>query len=290
MTDRPQQPTTHTSFAQVLSESLAAHDFTLDQLSRELGRLGTPLSTATLSYWCTGRSVPARPKSKLAVAHLERLLDLPPGRLVSALPSELNARWSPTVGVDDLGPAQRVAAGWGLDLGRHVAVKVTTDHALVSADRRRLREESLQLQRGEDAVVERMPIGLRRPAPGAEPVEIMADHGCRVGRTTLLADLLMVEILLDVPLLRADLRQIRYGVDWRSETPISSHVRRVPLVMNQLALAVTFEGTPPRTAQYRLTQARGAEPTIVDLQPGAHLQRVMINAPVGVHQLTWQDS
>lgn len=278
------------TFAQVLSAHLAEHPATLEQLSQQLGALGTPLSTATLSYWCTGRSIPARARSMQAVVHLERLLGLPPGQLVSALPGRLNATWSPGVGIDDLPEIQAAVGQWGLDLDRHLGVNVTTDHFRLGPERQTMRHECFQLQWAEDSVVERVPIGLQLPTPDAEPLDIQIDHGCRLGRSRVLPQLLLLELVFDQPLHRGDLRQLRYQVDWRTRTPITSYSRRVPLVMRYLGLAATFEGAPPSRVQH--VYRRGAETpeSAVQLPAGAHVQQCLNEAPVGLHLLQWQDA
>ncbi|MEL4359366.1 MULTISPECIES: hypothetical protein [unclassified Luteococcus] len=275
------------TFGETLSGYLAHHPMSLDQLSRELGRLGTPLSTATLSYWCTGRSLPSRPRSKQAVVHLERLLELAPGSLVSALPGPLNASWSPGVGMSDPGRVLALVAGWGLDIDRHVGVRMTTDRALLGADRRGMRQDCFQLQWGEAPATERMPIAVPLPTPDAEAVEVLGDHGCPVGRSAVLDSLLVMELVLDRPLLRGDLRQLHYRIRWQCQTPIAALTRRVPLVMDMVVLSVRFQGEPPGRVRHVLRREDDTPASAVELTAGREVQQCLSAAPVGLHQLVW---
>ncbi|GIG63417.1 hypothetical protein Lfu02_77890 [Longispora fulva] len=59
----------------------------LGRLQCRLAERGIKISTATLSYWSTGRSQPEREGSLHGVAVLEELLRLPPGALVGLLRS-----------------------------------------------------------------------------------------------------------------------------------------------------------------------------------------------------------
>lgn len=63
-----------TTFPETLAAAISARQVTLDSLSRQLRALGTPVATASLSYWQTGRSVPSRPSSMRALGNLETLL------------------------------------------------------------------------------------------------------------------------------------------------------------------------------------------------------------------------
>ncbi|MFC7614747.1 hypothetical protein ACFQV2_15660 [Actinokineospora soli] len=87
-------------FATALREAIAAAGVTLDRLAAELRGRGTPVSLATLSYWCSGRSRPERAGSLAALAELEGLLGLPANGLRRLLPERRPragpraARWS----------------------------------------------------------------------------------------------------------------------------------------------------------------------------------------------------
>ena len=81
-------PPPEAPFHEVLTHAIQRRNLTLERLSVRLRAQGTPVSIATLSYWQSGRSVPTRARSLQAVEHLERILSLPPGYLMSALPGD----------------------------------------------------------------------------------------------------------------------------------------------------------------------------------------------------------
>lgn len=73
-------------FATVLRTAITDRGHPLGQLSAQLRDAGTPCAPSTLSEWQSGRSRPERPASLRVLDELELLLDLPAGRLRSALP------------------------------------------------------------------------------------------------------------------------------------------------------------------------------------------------------------
>ncbi|MBG6133941.1 hypothetical protein [Longispora fulva] len=74
-------------FHLALSLAVRRRGLGLSRLQCRLAERGIKISTATLSYWCTGRSQPERAESLHGVAVLEELLSLPAGSLVGLLRS-----------------------------------------------------------------------------------------------------------------------------------------------------------------------------------------------------------
>lgn len=277
-----------TAFAGALSRAVSEGSLTLQQLSQRLGELGTPLSAATLSYWCSGRSVPARARSRQAVTHLERLLDLVPGHLVSSLPGALNARWNPSVGVADLKAVQLAVAGMGMDLDRHLEARVITDELTVSEDGQRMQLTTHQLHWADAKKVSRFPVLMSLPHPNARLESASVEAGAHLGSHQILpaAGVLAMEVRLDHELRRGDLGQIRYEVSWACDEPITQYTRRLPIVLGRLALAVAFEGDPPRTVVHaHLAQHGTASRT--ELPAGPQVQTCIAEAAAGIHRLEW---
>ena len=73
------------TFANALRAAILASGLGLERIRARLHERGAPLSTATLSYWQSGRSEPARRTSLRALAHLEEILGLPAGALAAHL-------------------------------------------------------------------------------------------------------------------------------------------------------------------------------------------------------------
>lgn len=77
------------SFAELLSQSISATGMTLREVTDRLADEGFATTTATLSYWRNGRSVPFRKASKFVVTALETVLNLAPNTLTHALEMDL---------------------------------------------------------------------------------------------------------------------------------------------------------------------------------------------------------
>ncbi|MFC4326328.1 transcriptional regulator [Streptomyces andamanensis] len=81
-------------FPDALRAAMDASGLTLDRIRHRLHGLGTPVSTATLSCWRSGRHQPSQTAALAALASLERVLEVPPGALSSLLgPSRPRGRW-----------------------------------------------------------------------------------------------------------------------------------------------------------------------------------------------------
>ena len=74
-------------FATALRAAIAARGLGLDRIQDRLRQHGIQLSTATLSYWQSGRRHPERAESLRALKLLESILELPAGSLSALLGS-----------------------------------------------------------------------------------------------------------------------------------------------------------------------------------------------------------
>lgn len=72
-------------FPGALRSAIAATGLSLDRLALRLATRGTPLSSATLSYWQSGRRRPESPRSLRALRALEAVLGVAPDELRSLL-------------------------------------------------------------------------------------------------------------------------------------------------------------------------------------------------------------
>jgi hypothetical protein len=72
-------------FPQAFADALEQRGVTLAWLHERLVECGHPVSSAALSYWRSGRSQPERGTSRDALAEIERLLWVEPGRLLDRL-------------------------------------------------------------------------------------------------------------------------------------------------------------------------------------------------------------
>ena len=97
-TGTARSPATADSFAGALRRAIVDSGLGLERLQARLLARGVRLSTATLSYWQSGRSEPGRRSSLAALAHLEEVLKVPPGSLAAHL--------AKPVGSDQSGPVR----------------------------------------------------------------------------------------------------------------------------------------------------------------------------------------
>ncbi len=99
---RPEDPAAGTGampFHEALRAAIAASGLSLDRIQDRLSRRGTPVASATLSSWQSGRYQPERQRSLAALAVLEDVLRLPPGALTGLLgPPRPRGRWLPPDG------------------------------------------------------------------------------------------------------------------------------------------------------------------------------------------------
>ena len=84
-TGSARSPATADSFAGALRRAIVNSGLGLERLQARLLARGVRLSTATLSYWQSGRSEPGRRSSLAALAHLEEVLKVAPGSLAAHL-------------------------------------------------------------------------------------------------------------------------------------------------------------------------------------------------------------
>lgn len=75
-------------FASVLGEAMTASGVSIRTLQRELAAAGHSITSATISYWRSGRSSPGRAESRELLADLERILGMPRGALELTLQSQ----------------------------------------------------------------------------------------------------------------------------------------------------------------------------------------------------------
>lgn len=111
-------------FADALRAAIKARGLGLARIQERMTALGASVSSATISYWQSGRSRPERRDSLIALAHLESVLELEQGSLSALLgPPRPRGRWLSKV------PHNRAMAAWWPDAG-------TVDDALDGVDTR----------------------------------------------------------------------------------------------------------------------------------------------------------
>ena len=195
------------SFPDALRTAVRRSGRSLESLRRRLEERGSSVSIATLSYWQSGRSQPQRSASLEAVAHLEEILGVPRGHLVSRLGPP--RRPGPTRGLptaaplpDEIPLGQRALEELGFGV-HHELVDVTV-HDTIDVDARgvqRVRTIRNVVRATRDGA-QRIPALLSVSKPTGAVAEFEAVSGCRIGRRVTHAreGVFAAEILLERPL------------------------------------------------------------------------------------------
>lgn len=283
-------------FGQALALAIMRRRLPLAALSDRLREMDTPVSIATLSYWQSGRSLPTRQRSRMAVQNLEKLLSVPVGGLTSLLPSDLSSRWEPLRAVPYDDQALALLSGMGIDpVGAYTTV-MFHDTTRVSADHRRQYETTRQVIRSERDGLDRIALVMRQnfledPAP-----LIATQEGCRAGRVVQLDDqgLFAAELVLDRPLAAGDLHRLQYLLveEMPGDVCDGGFTRVLPHEVPYLVLDVVFDQSSPPRVQYRTTPRAyvGTSSTNAlcqDLPRGRFVQVAISDASAGMHEVVW---
>lgn len=199
------------SFGEALGRAIHDRGVSLDWLRVQLANEGTPVSAATLSYWRSGRRQPERQASFDAVAQIEKLLDLPCGSLVALVgPSRRPGPRRHRIGVGELSPHPALAAQMLAELGLDgdCGLSDLTRHHVVEVDEHgrqtnvAVRKVIMATRDGAD----RYPVLASSHSPISPPPDLVARHGCRVGRTSLHlnGEVFVWELVLQRPLRKGE--------------------------------------------------------------------------------------
>ncbi|GAA1388111.1 hypothetical protein [Luteococcus peritonei] len=294
-------PSKPEDFASIFSEAVARQDLTLTRLQARLQAAGTPVSSATLSYWQTGRSLPTRARSRKALLELEKILQLPPGRLIGALPGDAFTRWDPHSVMPDDETVTQALASMGLDLERRFTGVISLDEVVIAPNRA---ERSVLLQRllrSEEDGWSRFPIVSRQDTELAQAPSVQALTGCLLGQVVQVpsARLVVAEMLLPRKLRRGAQQFVSYRIDSTpSQETQPFFERSLPNLHRTQVATIIFEGEPPRRAtRYLRTSQDDPRGTIREHGPlpgspvpvdGKQVQVVLSDAVTGIHGVAWQ--
>ncbi|SJN30780.1 hypothetical protein [Luteococcus japonicus] len=282
-------------FAQVFTDAVARSGMTLQELRGALRERDVPVSIATLSYWRSGRSIPARERSLKALEELERVLHVGAGQLTGALPSDALQRWDvvKAAGVDEQGKA--LLDAMGLTLRGQLHNEFLHDVVVSAVDGTQV-ETTTQLLRAAVDGLDRVPMAFRMNFLEDPPPLITAVAGCELGRVVQLDDegLQVGELLLPRPLAVGERCLLEYRLDWEypQDLPEGGFSRVLPEPVEHYALEVRLPSRPLR-ANYRSlpNDYQGVHsPDALErpLDPSTHMVHVFADAPAGLHEVQWQ--
>lgn len=274
-------------FADRLSAAITQRGLSLHRIQNKLAAQDLKVSTATLSYWATGRSRPTRARSQNVVSALEIILGLTPGDLLGAMSGDTGWR-----SLNDLLPQAEYLPGDLEELTRTQAKNwrrvLLHDVSHIGADRIETHTITTQVSRAEaDQVDSWTSVVQAEPGQRAtiQPLSGMTMHNYRSPEDRLT----LAEVKLPRPLRRGEsiltTQRCDYGPGGRPTTRIG---RALPAITDLLVLEVHFAGTPPRAIERSFTDPATGEVTVIGRslfisEDQAHC--VITNAAVGTHQL-----
>lgn len=291
MTTTPRDPSSNPNqFAQLLTDAIARRGLSLHRIQSRLEATDLKVSTATLSYWASGRSRPTRSRSTDVVRTLERILEVPPGQLLDALPAqrtseELSANLVPAIA--ELPELRRLMAQQSQNWHR----LLLHDTLGVGADRRASYWSIRMISRAEVDGLEGW-TALFTSEDDQESV-IEAVSGVTVGPTHYLpeAGVCYADVRLPRPLRRGETvlseLRCRFG---EGGDPVTSFGRAVRHVTNLLVLETRFDGELPSRMERTFEDPQSQTPASTRSVPldQASPYCVVTDAAPGRHQLTWE--
>jgi hypothetical protein len=182
-------------FPHALRSAIRDSGLSLNRIQYRLRERGHAVSSATLSYWQSGRSRPTRRESVLVVRSLEEVLRVPAGTLTALLePPGARRGPGPRTGTEEL---SRISVH---------------DRYEVGADRRVRRIRHRQVLRAERDGPDRWAFVYREDALANPLPEVRAVWHCRLGPVVVrnAPRLLVAELLFDRVLARGDTVVMEY--------------------------------------------------------------------------------
>ena len=234
-------------FATALRAAIARSGVTLERLASDLRARGAPVSLATLSYWCSGRSRPERAGSLAALAELEDLLGLPANGLRRLLPARREvepvaaaAPWHREDQVRDL------LDRYDLRLDGQVSRLSAHDRVEIGPDRIKRVQRTRQVLRAEEDGVDRLVVVCWGDGPDTPAPELVPVRNCSVGRVHVdhAAGLTSAELVFDRPLARRETIVVEHELRTAPPRPAAlSHQRMSRLPVREYLVEVRFDPT-----------------------------------------------
>ena len=279
-------------FDAALRAAIRARGLSLDRLREHLHARGVSVTTATLSYWQSGRSRPERRDSVRGLRQLEAVLEVPAGALVALLgPPRARPR---RTGVADIGhfwpDGGRIdAAVSDVDTRWDERLTRLSQHDVVSVGpgREELEFHSRQVLRAEADGPDRWVVILHldehdRPLP-----ELRSLRGCHIGRSVHKPEdgLLVVELLFGRPLARGETVLTEHTLVNRAPYPLATNYeRKFRLPVREYVLEIRFSpgAVPPVCRRFA---APGEETEVVPESGAVH--GVALNFGPGRYGFEW---
>jgi hypothetical protein len=285
-----------------LRTAIRASGLSLNRIQYRLRERGFTVSSATLSYWQSGRRRPTRHESMLVVSTLEDVLRVPAGTLTALLePPGTRRRPGPRAGArvealwEDPGTAHAVrahlTAAWEAGLTR-ISVH---DRYEVGADCRLSRVWHRQVLRAEEDGPDRWVLICREESPEDPLPEVRAVWHCRVGSVVVERQprLLVAELLFDRVLARGETVVMEYELGYSGPGAVARErfERKFRFPVREHVMEATFDpaAVPVRCQQYSLPAgAEGREQVrALDIDPSGYVHVVGLDVAPGRRGIRW---
>ena len=280
-------------FSRALRAAIEKRGITLERLCDRLRRLETPVSTATLSYWQSGRTRPERPASLEALRNLEAIVGVPSGDLAALLEppkprGRVASRPRPAVVGSAFFPEAETVEHLlrGLDLSHDGGLTRLSGHDRihVGADQSQDVRWTRQVLRAEEHGIDRIVVIHEADFPCGDVPDLRAVRNCRVGRVH--ADkrqgLVAAELVFPRALARHETILIEHEVTEPSPRPSFVFERRCRTPVREFLMEVRFDprALPARCVRYsvldgveksrpvELDEDRTAHHVVLDFGPG----------------------
>ncbi|MGA8978957.1 MAG: hypothetical protein WB473_07535 [Pedococcus sp.] len=268
----------------------------LESLRRRLDERGTTVSIATLSYWQSGRSQPQRLSSLEAVAHLEEILGVPRGHLLTKLgprkrPGPTRELPRPAALPVEFALASRAMEQLGF--GAHLELVDLTVHDTLDVDAdgvQRVRTIRNVVRAMRDGA-QRLPALLATAQPSGERATFTAVSGCHVGRTIShdAEGVFAAEIILDRPLRVDETAAAEHRVTLpRDLDPEQSIEYLLQHRVTELMIWVRFhpDKLPATVETFSVVDGRTTS-SLVDLRDSTSVQHVVHRVGPGRVGIRW---
>lgn len=276
-------------FAQRLGQAISERGLSLHRIQARLMAVDLKVSTATLSYWASGRSRPTRGRSLDVVRNLEQILQVETGWLVQTL--ETNQEWDQ---VSDLLPkaalpdeleriTRQQAANWHRMHVHDLSVVDATSPISHCTTRMVSRAEVEGLD-GWTTIVHHAP-GETPNVAGMTAIEVRSISPLPQQQLS------VVELALPRPLRRGEIVLTEHRTEFHGTQPPTELGRalmgRTPL----LAIEVRFPSGSPDQVQRTYIDPKTGLPQLIDqgiMHTPEGVQCVIPDAAPGSHLLSWE--
>lgn len=287
-------------FSEAFRAAVTASGLSLDRIQDRLRQRGISISTAALSYWQTGRSRPGRRQSVTTVAHLEDVLGLPAGSLVSLIePQRRRSGHTPTPGLDHhelWSPHEQVRSLWqSLDTRWDEQLARLSHHDRLVVDEHR-RERVLWSRAVVRALVDgpdRWLFVLRGTTSDAPNPRLEHLRNCGLGTVSMdrTTGLIAGELLFDQPLRAGQTMVLEYQIHYPDGGPTAwCFERKLRHRVREYVQEICFAESPRPQRVEGYFAAQVDEPCLTtELRPtsSGSAHQVTLDAAPGVHGIRW---